>query len=285
MTALLYRVKVAEICREVVDAMPSAFADERTCPPYDVVLATDARFRDLLHNLPTFLRMDEESMTKSEKRFESLPSLPLLRASLHLSVQIRLCRLHRPYYLEGLADRTYEYSNKMCIQAAETVLDMRRIIDQTSRPLGVNPAKSWIVMQHVFVAGLILATDVSFNSLAPDADARKSKVLAICDILERSIDDSGMGMEGVRRNMQTLVSTLNGQGRQDTRMNVETSENTSIDSAVVETNELGEYGLPTVGDGDVDWDQLWTDFIAIAPNLEVPQWDEVFRDINAAVSF
>ena len=279
MTAFHYRIKLADVCRQVVDAMP-AFDDE--APAYETVLAMDKKFQDLLNSMPVSMRIDTENIAQSAEMCKTFPALPLLRAGFHLSVQTRLCRLHRPYHLEGLTNKKYAYSHSMCLRAAQAVLDTRSALDDAGKPLGVNPARSWVVMQHVFVAGLILATDVSFNPSAPDSQRRKAKVLAICDILEKSIDESGAGMEGVQRNLQTLISTLQGQGAPITRMDPGVGDSDMPNAPVQPTGRTDGDGAADMA-VDFDFDQLWNEFMAIAPDLEVPQWDMVFGDMNAAV--
>jgi hypothetical protein len=167
-------------------------------------------------------------------------------------------------------------------------------MDEYGAPLGMNPARSWVVIQHVSIAALILATDVSWNPEAPNAADRKAKVLATCDILEKSIEVAGSIMEGVQRNMQLLISTMQEQrSRRRSQVHQIDRPSDSIQpNDAVMLNDASELFGAVDGDngnGLVDdlamgsWDQIWTDFIAIAPELDTTQWDLLFEDVKPAL--
>jgi hypothetical protein len=300
MSAFIHRVKISEICREVVDALPSQFSETKELD-YDIILKMDRKFRHFLQELPVYFRLDPESMAKSESMFRNRPTLSLQRIGINFSARVRLCRLHRPYHLEGLTDPRYAYSHKACVQEAQRVLDLRRAMDECSAPLGMKPSRSWIVMQHVSIAALILATDVSFNPLAPNAEERKAKVLATCEILEKSIEESGSIMEGVQRNMHVLISTLQKQRSESLSQRVLAPGDIEInlgqpgDAVMVDdgyhasrsagghltgTADRTDGFLDDLGAEKTDWDQLWRDFIAIAPELDMTHWDIFFEDVQ-----
>ncbi|KHN97981.1 C6 zinc finger domain protein [Metarhizium album ARSEF 1941] len=207
MSGFICRVKLSQLCREVVDALPSRFLDvNRT--NYETVLQMDREFRTFLDGLPVYFRLDPESMERSKAICRERPIIALHRVGINFSIQVRLCRLHRPYHLEGQTNPTYQYSQGACIRAAQIVLDLRRVRDECGWPLGMNPSRSWIVVQHVSIAALILATDVSFNPKARGSENLKTKVLATCELLEKSMEDFESFVEGFQRNVQVLRSTL-----------------------------------------------------------------------------
>lgn len=299
MSAFIQRAKISAVCREVVDALPSQF-DDAAEPDYEVILQMDQKFRAYQAELPTYFQLDPESVEKSKDICRQRPLIALQRVGVNFSVHIRLCRLHRPYHLEGLTNPTYAYSYKACIHEAQRVLELRRAMDQCA-PLGMNPARSWIVMQHVSIAALILATEVSFNPSAPNAEDRKAKVLATCELLEKSIEESGSIMDGVQRNMQVLISTLqkkrpqsfshhttlqrmaSNHGQPGGVMVMETDGEAAQPAAAASVgNAIANDGF--IGEMDTDqtnWDQLWKDFIDIAPELDTTQWDLLFEDVQS----
>jgi hypothetical protein len=180
-------------------------------------------------------------------------------------------------------------------------------MDDIDPEAGGYPARFWRVAQHVFLAALILATDVSFNPNAPDAEARKAKVLAAYKTLEKSKQESGSLIEGVQRNMQTLMSTLQ---KQQPRISTsqpkyppgikepsvaahETGLSSTLTSGPSELSTANEVdqslqmqsgctpsGGLTDDIGEEGWQQLWSDFVAVAPDLDVPQWNSLLDDID-----
>jgi hypothetical protein len=182
-------------------------------------------------------------------------------------------------------------------------------MDQVGDKTGYHPARFWKIMQHVYFAALTLATDVSINPDLPDVEDRKSKVLAAYRILESSKAESNALMEGVQKNMQTLLATL--ESRRPRRQSERSGPSSKRKRADTEHEEAfsdrhlfadsgksssamisREFPSPMVedrpfGDGmgeDMDspmgfgmdafgTDQLWTDFLAIAPEMEGQDWN------------
>lgn len=308
MTAFLYRVKHAGICREAVDSMPSMLLEPQE-PDYSLVLALDRKLRALLAELPTFFQLDPISIHQSKQICQEQPNIIWQRIGIHFGIHSRLCRLHRPYHLEGSTNPKYAYSHTMCIRSAQTVLELRRAMDDVSTQVAYKPARFWVIMQHVFIAALILATDVSFNPNTPDAELRKSKVLAAYQSLERSEKESSALMEGIRKNMQTLMATLHkkqpqvpdhqagepciilmpkkqpceepgpsftvDQNERDGSLQHLQDGNSVSSIHVAESSDIFGDGGP-----DGDWDQLWSNFVAVAPDLDVTQWNSLLEDMD-----
>lgn len=294
----IQRARLANLCREVVDAMPSILLDSQE-PDYEVILALDKMLHEFLEDIPEFFKLDEESIHKSQEICKERPYIAWQRINLHFSFHTRLCRLHRPYHLEGVTNPKYAYSHMVCIRSAQTVLELRRAMDDIDPEAGWYPARFWRVMQHVFLAALTLATDVSFNPDAPDAEARKAKVLAAYKTLEKSKEDAGSLVEGVQKNMQTLLSTLQKQGGSlaGSKERPVAPRDTGLNGALISgsdelsmTNQVGnsldtQVGLSMSGAltddiGEEGWQQLWSEFVAVAPDLDVPQWNSLLDDVD-----
>ncbi|KAB8269319.1 hypothetical protein BDV30DRAFT_229926 [Aspergillus minisclerotigenes] len=316
LSAFIYRVKLATLCREVVDAMPSIWLEAQE-PDYETILALDGKFQNFLSELPTFFKLDPDSIEQSKKICEERPYIPVQRISLHFSLHARLCRLHRPYHLEAVTNPKYSYSQRVCIQSAQNVLELRRLMDDAGARIGLKPGRFWTTNQHAYLAALILATDVSFNPDAPDAEARKAKVLAAYETLEKSKEESSILVETIQKNMQTLMSTLHRQRprlldsqsditgiRKDTLVSASGApqkndnsrgiHNTSMPSHTANSvrSPATEYSIlvgdaapyrnvpPEPGMQEEDWDQLWSDFLAVAPELDIPQWNSLLDDMD-----
>lgn len=277
MSGFILRVKTANLCREIVDAMPSVLLDDSGVD-YDVVLAMDKKFQTLFKELPWFLKLDPENVEKSKDIIKQRPWIAFSRICGHFSLHSRLCRLHRPYHLESMTNPKYAYSHEVCIRSAQTVLDLRRQMDEVGAKIDVQPSRFWTVMQHVFVAALVLATDVSFSPDAPDAEARKAKVLMAYQTLESSKQESSTLVESIQRNLQLLMSALQKERVQQPRESIASSSGEAVSSGVFH-DALRDEPLSS-GMMEVDWDQLWTEFLAVAPDLDVQQWNSLLDDVD-----
>ncbi|KAJ5674066.1 hypothetical protein N7462_009505 [Penicillium macrosclerotiorum] len=306
MSAFFWRIKTSELCRQVIDALPSVLLDSSE-NDYDTILELDQRFQKLIEDMPVFFKIDPDSIEQSREICKERPYIAWQRTSIHFSLNTRLCRLHRPYHLEGTMNPKYAYSHMVCIRSAQKVLELRRSMDDIKTDVGLMPGRFWTVMHHVFFAALILAMDVSFNPNAPDVEARKAKVMAGYQMLERSKKESNYLMQGVQKNLQTLMSTLHKQQSQPVSstfkgdsagaseparvqtlpasglsdsVRVPGTQRTTIQpSSIIEAD--GDQGSILVNDiGEEGWDQLWSEFVAVAPDLDIPQWSSLLEEVD-----
>ncbi|KAJ5155748.1 hypothetical protein N7492_008551 [Penicillium capsulatum] len=308
MSAFLLRVQGAQLCREIIDTLPSILLDSQY-PDYETILELDAKCHRAIDHIPTYFKLDRESIESSRSICEERPYIAWQRISIHFSLNTRLCRLHRPYHLEGVKNPKYAYSHEVCIRSAQKVLELRQALDEVDSDIGIKPARFWVMMHHVFSAALILAMDVSFNPQAPGAEERKAKVLAAYRTLEKSKHDSGYLMEGIQKNLQTLMATLHKQRSRSSAAapsepslggdggsvepdkapgkdqpsniapTVTENEGTFISDAPISDFDLPSEGMLDAGP-ESSWEKLWSDFAAVAPELDVAQWNTLLEDVD-----
>ncbi|KAF3387365.1 hypothetical protein F1880_000921 [Penicillium rolfsii] len=289
MSAFIMRVRCAALCREVIDTLPSISLDS-TEPDYDTILALDAKFQDHLNELPVYFKTDPGSIEQSREICKHRPTISWQRMSINFAIHTRLCRLHRPYYLKGITNSKYSYSHKVCIKSAQTVLELRRLMDEIGLEVGLKEGRFLTVMHHVFFAALILAMDVSFNPSAPDVEDRKTKVLAAYHALEKSKHESNYLKEVIQKNLQTLMSTLqrNDQAIHESHESVlestggsQSRSTTAQPSSAAMMDGLVDSGGTLINDIDEEgWEHLWSQFVAAAPELGAPQWSSLLEDID-----
>lgn len=77
--------------------------------------------------------------------------------------------------------------------------------------INLNPSRFWLIVQHVFLAAITLATDVSLKPDAPEAVPRREEVLAACRMLERSQHESATLKKAIQKNTHTLLMILQNQ--------------------------------------------------------------------------
>lgn len=288
MSTFLYRVRLATICREIVDALPSQLQDTEPAD-YSLILELDKKFTDFRENLPPHFvirgTLDEE--INNAVHDHSL-SFVLNKFVMDFTLLIRVCRLHRPYFMLGMGDARYAYSHKACVRAAQSALDLRLAMDKVGKLTGLFTNWSWVVMHNSFIAALILATEVSYNPAAEDAERRREQVLSMCNLMERSIDESGSVVVGLQHNLQTLVSTLR-PGKTDrpvvsnTLLPVADSAllapiNQSPTQAAADVTLSETVAMPM----EFDIDQLFLDFVELAPDMDGSQWDSLFENVYSA---
>ncbi|CAM1503205.1 Fc.00g079810.m01.CDS01 [Cosmosporella sp. VM-42] len=206
MTAFIYRIKLADLCRQVVDQIPLMLLDPQDID-YETVLSLDARFQVFLKDLPVFFKLDPASIQQSQGICRERPFIPWQRIVLHFGINTRICRLHRPFHCASPTNPKFAFSRTSSIRAAQTVLQLCRSMDDIGE-IGGKPSRLWMLMQHVFLAAITLATDVSLDPTAPYASVHKAEVLAACRMLERSQQESAIAKEVIQKGVHTLMSMI-----------------------------------------------------------------------------
>ncbi|KAF2158806.1 hypothetical protein M409DRAFT_71438 [Zasmidium cellare ATCC 36951] len=217
-SAFLCRIRLSEFCREVVDTLPPfAFHETDSSSShdseidYDLILDLDTRLQYYIDALPFFLKNDQESLQQSVFVCHERPYIAWQRTFLHFAINMRICRLHRPFHLAGFTDPKYAYSRARCIRAAENVLELRRSMEDVAALINLNPSRFWLIVQHVFQAAIILAIDVSLKPDSPEAIPRRTEVLAACEMLQRSQHESATLKKAIQKNTRTLYRVLQNQ--------------------------------------------------------------------------
>jgi hypothetical protein len=315
MTVLLYRARLADLCRQIVDSMPDMFLDAHY-PGYDAVLEADRMLRKFLDDFPDFLQLDSAANKQIDGARPDIP-VPMLRLTLHFSVHSRICRLHRPYHLEGSINPQYAPSRISCVRSAQKVLELRRAMDAVKGPAVLRPSLSWTVMQHASLAAITLAADVSFYPHDPDSGARKAQVMAAYKTLQKSEKESGALIEGIQKNLRAIMSTLQkpSPGAIQTPAGNLTSVSagppglstmasstappalgTNADVAVQQGTggasgqvlpfaSAENYGGRVVDEPmgmDIGWDQLWFNFLDVAPELDSTHWNTFWGEMDTS---
>ncbi|KAB8262264.1 hypothetical protein BDV32DRAFT_147562 [Aspergillus pseudonomiae] len=187
-SAFIYRIRFAEICREVVDTIPAVFLESThqvaQTLDYEAILSLDRKLQLFIHSLPYFFPLDQSSIQQRQGICRQRPYIAWQRVMLHLSIHGCICRLHRLFHLEGIRNRKYADSREMCIRSAEAVLDLQRSLDNVGVLVGLQPKRLWMVMY------------------------RKNEVLASCQMLEKSKHELAPLRQAIQRNTQTLLAIL-----------------------------------------------------------------------------
>lgn len=203
MSYSLCRLKLAVVCRQIVDEMAFYhFHDQEV--PYEKILGLDQKLHGLSAELPEFFRFDQASRRKYAALFRERPTLAWQRALAQQGYYSRFCRLHRYYFVRGARDPRYSYSHVVSLRSARKVLEVKRIMDEDEPIFTPHSSVIWAVMHHVFMAAVILLIDVCFNWDDILAEKRKQEVLDACRMLSRAQQFSPIAREGINAMMGIL---------------------------------------------------------------------------------
>ena len=316
---LVQRIKLAEICRHITDAIPLGFSGADSAR-YDDILALDAEFEIFLDNLPPFFKMTPTSNDEFRVVYAQRPSTLIQKYVVNMIAQTRRCRLHQPYLIRGFTNSAYALSRDVCLQSARAVISIKHELDAQRATAASLLALSG-AHHHMFFSTMALVMDLCFNKTKDDdatEKARKTEVMDALRILESAEDRSPVArrflqslMAVMRKHKVRLIdpavslmscpgNTMSG-GR-----TVPIHVQNPIPDAIITTSGMDDgrtYSeatytnqkrfdsqnyddiydstlLTDIQHQPSDFDEIWQSYIEHGPKFEVPEWDELFTDLQ-----
>lgn len=203
MSYTLARLRLAEICREIVDkTAPEHFKGEDV--PYEKILDLERKLHEGYAEIPAFFRYDQSSRREFAELYHERPVICWQRTFVQQGYHARFLRLHRRYFIRGAKDPRYSYSHVVSLQSARKVLELKRIMDEEQPVVAPNGSFFWAIMHHVFMAAVTLLINVCFNWDDILAEKQKQEVLDACRMLSRAQQVSCIAREGINAMMGTL---------------------------------------------------------------------------------
>jgi len=261
---LLQRIRLAEICREIIDALPS-MTEDTIEQDYNLIYTLSEKLQNYSNGLPDYFKLDP-SKAHNREMWKERPYIHWQRISLHLGLHARICRLNRPYHIESYANKEYFYSRTTSLASAHKVLEIRRMMDDPQTRSTFKAERYWAILQHVTTAAVTLAFDASLNPDKQGAEISRESVMKAYRTLERSRKDALYLTQGIEENMRKVVDSLlaNNPMRRAT-----IPEPWKAPASVEDFAMCADYSH-----------QLWTDFLANVPDTRMFEWGSLLKDVE-----
>lgn len=293
---LIQRIKLAKICKKIVDAMPMSPSTPELLK-YEDIVQLDTEFEKLIDDLPPFFRFPQPELTsgtyhrpskRARKGYafgkvdnasptvqgDSMPDhIDVQRFMVRLTINTRRCKFHQPFLVRGFTDPQYHYSRDVCLRSARMVIEMQQALEAeglaaTTGLLGLSGLN-----HHIFFATIALVMDLCFNrEEGGDETERKAEVSRAMGIMSLAQERSLVAkkfLEGIRDVLAKYRIDLDSEGVQQTAI-----ATSSADSVAEETSLF----IPEPQASD--FDDIWQTYFE-APTFEVPGWDELFNDVES----
>ena len=301
----LQRVRLAEICRAVVDSLSPLDMIENA--NYEQVIFLDGKFEDLIRSLPAFFRLDQGS-----ELLHTAPQLTLQRCLIHLGIYTRRSRLHQPFVVAGFTDPKYMFSRNACLDSSRAVLQICYKLEEKKDDLELIPARLATVVHHVFMAAVVLVMDLCSNKVEGLEEQRQAEVTRACRMLDSLKQDSAMAAKLARPLMEILqkrrdrlqqsqssaVPLTMAVPPADSRIG-QVSPNPPSDFHRSLPNNLGQYTSTTTASGgdqqpaarteheqephvkDWEFDAMMQQYIDLGQSIDGPSWGSLFDDLDS----
>ncbi|XWX00036.1 hypothetical protein V2A60_008052 [Cordyceps javanica] len=299
----IQRVRLAEICRAVVDALSPLEMIEKA--NYEQVIFLDSKFEDLITNLPAYFRLDQGS-----EILYTAPQLTVQCYLVHLGIHTRRSRLHQPFVTAGFADPKYMFSRHACLNSSRAVLQICYKLEEKKDDLELIPARLATVVHHVFMAAVVLVMDLCTNKVEGLEEQRQAEVSRACRMLDSLKQDSAMAaklayplMEILQKHKERLQQSQSSAAPltvvvppADNRTN-EVSPHPSNDFHGSLSNHIGQYtSTATTSEQqpaaeiehqqqpcvkDWEFDAMMQQYIDLSQLMDGPSWGPLFDDLDS----
>ncbi|EEP76425.1 predicted protein [Uncinocarpus reesii 1704] len=193
MTYSILRIRLAEICRSVVDAVPPQFTDWGRVN-YDDIITLDGQFEQYLRDLPSFFCLDEASLHKSREIDQKYPQLAVQRYIICSTFHSRRFKLNQPFLIRASSDGRYKYSREACLRSARTVIKIKWLLEHDGSPFASTHVRLATFLHTLFLATAVLVMDlcVNKNDGMEQESARWAEVVEACRMLQEAEKKSPM---------------------------------------------------------------------------------------------
>ncbi|KAI1804647.1 hypothetical protein F4811DRAFT_570889 [Daldinia bambusicola] len=284
---LLERIRLAHLCREIVDTVPSETSKALQIS-YENITALDKKLQDFLSSLPFFFRTDPESREKS-KKFETVyPYIPHMRYAITNAAHSRRCKLHQRFLLRQSHDPRYSYSRRACLESAFAVIQGYEDPTEFDSP-AYTTARMGLAMHYMHLALVVMVMDLCFNRREADEANIKTKLR---DAFQKFDDDRHVSplprhfLSSLREILQkhgvhlTNQPAVPGTGGTSGITDGISSNSFNLVQEVSMRPELGLYFHNAEDGQEGSFDEFWQFAMQSEMNLDSTTWDSLFSALD-----
>ncbi|KAI1633477.1 hypothetical protein F4809DRAFT_623048 [Biscogniauxia mediterranea] len=284
MSCFLQRIRLAEICRAVVDARAPGSPDVEITD-FDTVSSLDGLFRQALSEFPSFLHIEEPVPPGSPRH------LALQRALISLGFHIRRARLHRPFLIHDTENQRYLPSREQCLRSARTVLgisiellDGSLAVNQTQS--GPQPYRLGLVISAMFMATTILALSIGLDSAGAipsnegtDTHHELSRACRVLAAVGRTSEVAAGLVRGLRGVLDRYrVSGIDDPDKSILPIDHDRPQAIPMELGARPPAENLENGQTDNVPDELGFEELWNDVLNGMPMME--GYDQIFADLD-----
>ncbi|KAF9893861.1 hypothetical protein FE257_010031 [Aspergillus nanangensis] len=296
----LQRIRLAELCRTVVDSLPR-FLERPETMDYKTIIDLDSKLQGFTESLPDFFRFGRNNDT------ENLGSqLNAQRYLIHIGVNTRRIKLHQPFLVRGFIEPKYTFSRNACLSSSRAILEVCHMLEEKKKDLAFIPARLASVVHHVFMAAVVLVMDLCFNKDEGREEQRQEEVSRACRMIDGWKDESIMATQFLEPIMNILRKhknrVLQQPGISSALLHPASSDNimlpgprnpsrddgmhTTVDECDLPASpDAHQCGLIQADDDDWDFDSMMQNYIDLGQNVDANTWDDIFADLGSFQTF
>ncbi|KAI5196799.1 hypothetical protein E4T39_07622 [Aureobasidium subglaciale] len=301
MSYSLVRIGGGDLCRILADLV-HPLASGINSVDYDEIVALERRTANLTKELPFYFQLDEESRRRTKPYLSKYPQLATQRYLIQQGLHCHRSRIHRPFLIRGSMNAKFNVSRTACLESVRKCIEICRLLHHEKRDAVLPITRLNFVLYHIFMAALTLALDLCFNKSASEAEdqSRRAELKEACSMLQETRTE----MPAADRFITPLMDLLRKHKiqLQDARpQNQYLTPSDSIGTPHVQPADMGfvppgqnetaqsqgppEWNTSLEPVPDHELDNLWEEFINMAPGSSASGWDDLLADFDQASLF
>ncbi|KAE8154889.1 hypothetical protein BDV25DRAFT_147157 [Aspergillus avenaceus] len=275
MSYYMLRIRLAEICRTVVDTLPPLPQDWGKID-YKTIIALDQKFAEFQRNLPVYLRHDEASRQQSHDVDRQYPQMMMHRYVIASSFYPRRFKLNQPFLTRVSLDPRYAYSRNVSLESARSAISMHLSLRRDMGPLSAMYERLAAFLHMFFLATAVLVLDLCINRDG-NVEAQRQEIMVACRALKNAEESSSVAGQYLKSLTDILrkyrievapdVASLPETHPHDQGVDIRTSEDPT---PVIP-------GISLEGLGDLD--EMWQSFMN-AESTTLPAWDDLLAAVD-----
>lgn len=203
-SALIYRIRLAELCQNVLDK-DRMYSFQSETADHKFVMEMDAKFRTYLRELPDFFSLDSPHMqTLSPADPRRGPKITVQRYTLNLLIYRHLCKLHLPFLARGSIEPAYAYSYEACLMGARMIVQTEKHLKLENLSYSTTRLRSVMILRSVFLAGIALVLNACLGKRTEDSAANDASLVESWRIMEDAKAHSPVGSKLLDLSIQVL---------------------------------------------------------------------------------
>lgn len=283
MSYFLQRIRLGEMCRELVDRMPLG-ATARDRSGHAEIIAVDAQFLKFLAEIPDFFKL-EAAEDPSQPPLTT--GIIVQRYIIHSLVHSHRCKLHLPYLAKASSNSQYNYSREACLEAARQTIRTEKLLERESVQFVHTRFRISGVLQAVYIASIAFLLDMCFHNDRGQCDPkRKAELIEACGILEEARSHSPFtanlleSLDSIVQKYRLSLPRLSNPNPTQTRVDLDTT-NKFFSPAGVENLSLADnpIDLPAqASNSDMttfDWDTF------NAMDVDNLDWNSLLSELDS----
>ena len=289
---LLQRFRLAELSRDIVDAIPLASAGAADAP-YDTIVSLGKKFEQFQHELPTFFKNDETSLEQSRQIHGDHPHIALQRYMVGFTSNARRLKLHMPFMARASLDAWYQYSRSVVRQCTHTVIRLSVSLEEKDSSIGSCSLKLGFAIHHLYWAAAVLVMDQCYNNQHRTADEGIADITVAFRMLEWSKDKQWM----THNLLHSLTSVLERHDIHIPSSEQPTNQDHTLsgsgcnpkDLEALPSNRGNDWSHPTEDLREQDPfpmidNHKWWSSSNDERDLQTLDWDQLFNDLSSTIT-